>query len=163
MKRLLLVVAVLGALSALAIAQSQIEDRGISPTSTPTMYWQINQTGGSEQWTNDSAAVDTSAFYKVVPGLYYTVSAVCDNAADTITQLYVYRNTTASVTGGQLIDSFGVIAGTTVSWRDIHGGSAGLKYPVMARYLYFIMTGDATPGAGAGTIADVKLISSVVP
>lgn len=163
MKRLVLAVLALAVLSVAAFAQVQIEDRGVSPTATPSIYWPINQTGGSELWSLDSAATDTSAYYKIVPGLYYTLTLKTSGVAgDSLRSVRIFRNTIPSTVGAEKIDSIITIAGATQSTKDILGGAAGLKYPVMARYLYVVVVGATTGAAGATTI-DAKMWSSVLP
>ena len=164
MKRITLLVVVLCiGLLGLAAAQVQVEDLGASPQGTQSTYYSINATGNPGPWPLDSAQIDTSIYVRITPGLFWTVKAVCAAAADTITQTYIYRNTVPSTVGMQLIDSLGVVGGTTTVWRDLHGTAAtGVKNVVMARYLIFIPTSDTGAGADASSFS-VELFSSKNP
>lgn len=144
------------------VGQMPAEDNGFAPARILQGYWVVSDNNIGGPWVLDTAQIDTSLPYRVAPGLYYTVKASSGATADTLDQVYIYGNTTPTMVGARLLDSTGVVGGTTPVWRDIHGGAAGLKYPVMARYLFFRPDNDGAD-ATSGALAVIELFSSVVP
>jgi len=149
------VLAVLG-LAIGAVAQTQIEGYQLRVNTTGYGFLPIvdaTETGGVTTWSLDSAAVDTSYSYKIVPGCKAAVFASLDAAADSLDGIYV--DISADGTNWAILDSVGTVLGTAVT-HTVLADAAILE--MMGRYLRF--RADNDDGAGAATVLTAYLVTS---
>jgi hypothetical protein len=163
MKRIVIMALGVVLVAALSVsAQTQIEGKQLRVNTTGYLYAPLVDaaaTGNATTWSLDSAGVDTSYSYKIIPGVFAAVQVVLDAAADSLDQIYI--DGSQDGTSWLLIDSIGAVIGTTPKIRYIHGpanGTVGAATPVLCRYLRF--RADNDDGAGAATVLTGRLVTS---
>lgn len=151
-------------------AQQNIEDVGINVADAGYQYFYVNGAGVSGAlWPLTVSQTDTSALYRIEPGLFYTAKCkVASPSGDTCVSMQIWYADAPDYAAGRLVDSFsnntiGLYTTTAGGWRDFWGGSAGLKYPVNeGRYVFFVATND-NQVASTTTYLQMEVFSSVEP
>lgn len=143
-------------ITAYAVEPPNIE-RNRLVTSVGYMYKLIIGNGDATTvsgWTLDTAQVDTSASYQIVPGVNLAVYAWLNASGDSLDNFFVDASTDG--TNWAVLDTVGALAGTAVSQVTLADGAIT---DIMARYIRFRVDNDGAD-ATSGTIVTAHLISS---